>query len=161
MDTNLIPILSLRKEIRALYVNNFSRCISTGERFETRLCNSRHFQYLQTGFREVHDYEIKVFTTYTEYEIYSLPEFVKSFEVPEVPSLETIYPDWHKKNKIYVQTIYDMYGLIPYDFQINDIALLLMKDSAILSYEQGLGKTSGGWVWARIKRKLDESIKKC
>lgn len=149
----------LSREVRSLFVKDFSFSLA-GERFKTQLINQCDWVFTSDGYREVSNYKIKVWDTYTDYRILTLEEFARTFQVPEIPSLETLYPAMHKQYMEYVKTVYEMYNLISYDFQINDLGLFLMKDQGILSYEQGLGKTISGLVYARIKRIQDESIKR-
>jgi len=155
-----IPFRPLSLEVRALFTTDFSRNLKTGDLYKTELVNSNSLVMTTKGHREVRNHLVKVYTGFESYMSLTIPEFIENFQVPEVPSLETVNPVLHLRYQELVNTVYEMYGLTKYDFQLNDLGLLLMKDQAVLSYEQGLGKSICGLVWARIKRLFDSSIQR-
>lgn len=157
-----VPILQIPEEVKALFVNGFARCKEPTHLFEkdevypARVITDMDLVYTaDNASREVYNTKIKV-----EDRIFTTEEFIKYFETPDVPCLETKYPEEYRKFRQYVQAVFDRYPLKEYEFQLHDISVLLMMDNFILSPDQGMGKSLISLIWAKIKRILDPTLKK-
>jgi len=72
---------------------------------------------------------------------------IQHFEVPDPQDIATRYPDEFEQYKELLISIEQDYSFQLKNFQREDIARLLFKNSGLLSWEQGLGKTLGGLVF--------------
>jgi len=81
-----------------------------------------------------------------------IDEFVKHFELPEIPTVTEIAPDRVKRAAEVVDmiesVIKDSTGKNLLNFQRDDLVRLLAKGFGILGWDPGLGKTLAGLVFA-------------
>ena len=158
----LTPLNHISPDVRALLMPDGSAmckknigCFGAGNKCDIRKVFTTDRVFTLEGVREIPCYKIAVNGIKL-----SLQEFAEHFEVPEVPTLKEKYPDIYRQNRFYVEKVIQTYGLDKYEYQIDDLSSLLMINSAILDYEQGMGKSLTGLIWARCKKILFPDIKR-
>ena len=140
-----IPFRELSEEVRVLFVEQVTLCkngyppFKEGNYYPTRLKVEKDYYIDADKSVEIEKHVIAVNYGSKEH-ILSLKEFARHFQTPEIKHLATKFPDYYKKIREFGEVFYRHYNLNHYQFQIDDIPLLLMKDNAVLAYEQGLGK---------------------
>jgi SNF2 family DNA or RNA helicase len=77
-----------------------------------------------------------------------IAHILNHFELPDPQDIATRYPEEFTRHKQLLTTIANDYGFTLKEFQTEDIARLLFKQSGLLAWEQGLGKTLAGLVFA-------------
>lgn len=111
--------------------------------------------------KTVKDVYVHVFADHSRYTCaeFSLDEFKSFFSIPPQKGVAEKFPALYGFYKTLVDDYYATHPLHKYEFQIEDIATLCLKNRAVLSFEQGLGKTLSSIVWCEIKKRIDNRKK--
>jgi hypothetical protein len=81
---------------------------------------------------------------------------LEHFEPPHVPSLSELQPDAYSKNLAILRLLQSkirsrMDGFAFKPYQLEDLAMGALRDSILLGWDTGLGKTLGSYAWMLTK----------
>ena len=75
---------------------------------------------------------------------------IDHFEVPDPMDVRTKKPALYDRLRARIESDeFKLFTLLP--FQVEDLTRLAMKESCVLSWEQGLGKTLGSLAWSKLR----------
>lgn len=156
-----IAFKNIAPEVRASELDEVITCkkdykyFKQGERYSAISINN--IDYIQnSSLIEVRNKVIKVYYNLLDYEIFKPDELVKYFQMPDEMTIERY--DSMNYYKELVSKLYELYRLKKYDFQIEDVSLLMHKNTGLLASEQGCGKTLQSLAWLRLKKILNNDI---
>ncbi|MCX6163501.1 MAG: SNF2-related protein [Ignavibacteriae bacterium] len=157
-----IPFRELSGEVRALFIKNSALCTTDYNSYRAGFGYEARVVYREvvtpTSYGHTDTWVNKILIN--EKDEIDLGTFAKHFKTPEVPHLRTVYSEIYGTYRKATELVYNRYELHKYQFQIDDMPLLLMKDKGVLAYQQGLGKSLTALVWLRMKEAIYPDIRR-